>query len=152
MRSCIRATCNLKRLISDQNNPVGCRGCELPILGSNQGGQVVKQYMRAGNKEDPWISAGHHPAEIVCEGTALLRLLLCLLSRLEFCRRRRGLVVKSENFLLLSFAHVVFSVSTISKMCCALENMASYFTANKGPSSPERIQAEEIVATNRQET
>ena len=21
--------------------------------------------MRAGNKEDPWISAGHHPAEIV---------------------------------------------------------------------------------------
>ncbi len=63
MRSRIRA--NPKRLISDQNNPVGCRGCELPILGSNQGGQVVKQYMRAGNKEDPWISAGHHPAEIV---------------------------------------------------------------------------------------
>ena len=71
-----------------------------PVAGSDAGEAQaerddesgVLQYCRQGVPEDPWLSVGEHPSKIVCEGTALLRLLLCLLSRLEFCRRRRGVV------------------------------------------------------------
>ena len=50
---------------------INCANCPLKLLASNEGkahkgGQIVKQYMRKGCcAEDPWISAGHHPTEIV---------------------------------------------------------------------------------------
>ena len=51
---------------SDPN--VDCKHCTLPLEGSSEGGRPVQQYMRSDCcPEDPWISAGDHPAKIVCE-------------------------------------------------------------------------------------
>ena len=46
---------------------VDCKHCTLPLEGSSEGGRPVQQYMRSDCcPEDPWISAGDHPAKIVC--------------------------------------------------------------------------------------
>ena len=57
---------------SDSCNPTSacggsgsCNNCEMPLIATSQGDLSVKQYMRPGAQEDPWISAGHHPDQIV---------------------------------------------------------------------------------------
>ena len=42
-----------------------CANCQMTLVGSNIGGDPVGQYCRTGASEDPWISAGHHPDQIV---------------------------------------------------------------------------------------
>ena len=37
----------------------------MPLIATSQGNLDVRQYMRPGAQEDPWISAGHHPDQIV---------------------------------------------------------------------------------------
>lgn len=45
---------------------INCEACSLAILGSDEGGEAVQQYMRQNCcTEDPWISSGHHPSQIV---------------------------------------------------------------------------------------
>merc|ERR1711939_232331 len=45
-------------------NKINCRNCVLKLTGSS-GSKSARQYMRQGNREDPWISAGNHPSHIV---------------------------------------------------------------------------------------
>ena len=42
-----------------------CNNCVMPLIATSQGNLDVRQYMRPGAQEDPWISAGHHPDQIV---------------------------------------------------------------------------------------
>ena len=49
----------------DTGGSPSCDNCVMPLIATSQGDLTVKQYMRPGAQEDPWISAGHHPDQIV---------------------------------------------------------------------------------------
>jgi hypothetical protein len=42
-----------------------CNNCVMPLIATSQGNNDALQYMRPGAQEDPWLSAGHHPDQIV---------------------------------------------------------------------------------------